>query len=317
MAAKKTVKKRDRNRDPITGEPGSHPVGVGLGTAVGGVAGGAALGAAASTAVAGAALGAAAGPVGAVLGVVAGGIVGALAGKSVAETVDPTGEDAYWRENYSSRPYAEKKAGYEAFRPAYQYGWASRARYPSQRFEEVEGELESGWKKTKSGLGWDKARHAVRDAWERIDQRATPGTAPPAGPDTSTEGGQTVRLHEEELRTRKRPVKKGEVRVRKEVVTEHKTLEVPVSHEEVVIERRPLSGRENSPSAFREEEVRVPVRAEQVRVEKTPVVTEEVQVGKRKVQGTKQVSGTVRKERVRVEKTGDATVYDTRKPAKK
>src|SRR4051794_32509382 len=54
---------RDSNQDPITGEPGAHPVGVGVGTAAGGAAAGA-LG------------GAAAGPVGAVVGAVAGGLAG-------------------------------------------------------------------------------------------------------------------------------------------------------------------------------------------------------------------------------------------------
>ena len=55
----------DANRDPLTGAPGAHPVGVGLGTAAGGMA-------------AGAAAGAVAGPVGAVAGAVVGGIVGGL-----------------------------------------------------------------------------------------------------------------------------------------------------------------------------------------------------------------------------------------------
>ena len=48
---------------------------------------------------------------------------------------------------------------------------------------------------------------------------------------------------------------------------------------------------------------------EQVRVEKTPVVKEEVTVGKRQVHETEQVGGTVRKEEVRVEKQGDVDVH--------
>ena len=53
----------DANRDPLTGAPGSHPVG----TATGAVAGGAA----------GAAVGSAAGPVGTVVGAAVGAVVGA------------------------------------------------------------------------------------------------------------------------------------------------------------------------------------------------------------------------------------------------
>ena len=68
------------NRDPITGAPGSHPIGTGLGAAVGGVA-------------AGAAIGSVAGPVGTAVGAAAGAVVGGLAGKGVAETVEPTVDD--------------------------------------------------------------------------------------------------------------------------------------------------------------------------------------------------------------------------------
>ena len=81
---------RDAHRDPITGTPGAHPVGVGLGAAAGGMA-------------AGAAAGTVAGPVGTAIGAAAGAIVGGLAGKGIAEQIDPTIEEAYWRENYTAR----------------------------------------------------------------------------------------------------------------------------------------------------------------------------------------------------------------------
>ncbi len=160
----------DANRDPITGEAGAHPVGTGLGAATAGAA-------------VGAAGGAAAGPVGAVVGAVAGGIVGGLAGHSIAESIDPTAEDAYWREHYASRPYHEPTHSYDEYAPAYRHGWESRARYPDRRFEEVESDLGRDWEKVKahSHLTWDRARHATRDAWERIEHAATqknPGRGP-------------------------------------------------------------------------------------------------------------------------------------------
>src|SRR5262249_37777679 len=77
------VTSSDMNLDPITGEPGAHPVGTGIGAATGGAA-------------TGAAAGSVAGPVGTVVGAVAGGIVGGLAGHSIAEAIDPTAEQAYW-----------------------------------------------------------------------------------------------------------------------------------------------------------------------------------------------------------------------------
>jgi uncharacterized protein (TIGR02271 family) len=122
-------------------------------------------------------------------------------------------------------------------------------------------------------------------------------------------GAKKIQVREEELHAHKQPVEAGEVRVRKEVVTEHKTLEVPVKREEVVIERHPVSGQRVASSDIRPgEEIRIPVKEEQVNVEKQAVVKEEVRVGKREVQDTEKVSGTVRKEQVKVEQEGDVKV---------
>src|SRR2546421_5181345 len=85
---------RDANRDPITGTPGAHPVGTGVGAAGAGAAG--------------AAIGAAAGPAGAAIGAVVGAVAGGLVGKGVAEAVNPTEEENYWKENYQTRPYFEE-----------------------------------------------------------------------------------------------------------------------------------------------------------------------------------------------------------------
>lgn len=120
----------------------------------------------------------------------------------------------------------------------------------------------------------------------------------------SVEGGQTMKLHEEKLQVHKDMVETGEVTLRKEVHTEHKTIEVPVMKEEIVIERRAASGTDTS-GTLGNETIRVPVREEQVHVEKQPVVTEEISVGKRKVQGTERVDSTIRKEDVRIDKQGD------------
>ncbi len=122
------------------------------------------------------------------------------------------------------------------------------------------------------------------------------------------EGGRTMQLREEELHARKQPVETGEARVRKEVVTEQKTLEVPVTREEVVVERRPASGPAASSDIRAGEEIQIPVKEEQVQVEKQPVVKEEVKVSKRPVQGTEKVSGTVRKEQAKVEREGDVDI---------
>lgn len=159
--------RKDANRDPISGAPGSHPVGTGIGAAAGGVA-------------AGAAAGSVAGPVGTVVGAAIGAVAGGLAGKGIAEMIDPTVEEAYWRETYSSRPYVTQGATYDDYGPAYMYGVENYPRYAGRSFDEVEPELGRDWQraKGKSSLTWDNAKHATRDSWQRVSdtiERATPG----------------------------------------------------------------------------------------------------------------------------------------------
>jgi len=150
-----------------------------------------------------------------------------------------------------------------------------------------------------TGTSTGTATHATAQA-------ATHGTAAHAA------AGDTIQVKEERLHAETRPVETGEVRVRKEVHTENRTVEVPVQREEVVIERTPVHGRaasEGIAGDIREgEEIRIPVREEQVNVTKEAVVVEEVKVGKRVVQDTEQVSGQVRKEEVRVEQQGDVDI---------
>jgi hypothetical protein len=177
MSREQKPKAPDENRDPISGEPGAHPIGVGTGTAVGGTAGGAAVGGLAAAAAAGGIAGSVVGPVGTAIGtavgVVAGGIAGAYAGKSIAEKVNPTEEDQYWRRNYRSRPYVNPDASYEEYQTAYRYGWETRAQHAGRSFDEAEAELRKHWGSNKSKLEWKNAGPAVRDAWDRIDKNCS------------------------------------------------------------------------------------------------------------------------------------------------
>jgi len=138
------------------------------------------------------------------------------------------------------------------------------------------------------------------------------GLASGAGARTSGDR-QTVALHDEELQVHKRPIDKGEVRVHKEVTTEHKTVQVPVTREEVVIEHHPAGERAGSCSNVGEQQIRIPVKEEEVDVQKRAVVREEVSVGKRKVQETKQVSGDIRHEQLKVDNSKDAKVEHVRR----
>jgi len=286
MASKKKATKKDkeksvdlppkgpRNPDPLTDAAGAHPIETGVGAALGGAG-------------AGLAIGAAGGPVGAVIGgIVGGAVAGGLAGKGIGELIDPTTEDTWLRGYFGSRRERTKGETHEDYRPAYRYGLAASERFPGKRFEECEVDLRSGWDQARgtSAMTWDQARGAVKNAYDR-----------------------TIQLREEKLRVNKTPVEAGDVRVRKEVHTEHRTVSVPVEREEVVIERRPAGGRASGD--VKAEEIHIPVKEEHVG--KETVAREEVRIGKRKVRGTKQVEGDVQREELVVEKERDAKVRQT------
>lgn len=154
---KEVTKGTDSNPDPITGAPGAHPVGTGLGAAAGGAA-------------TGAAIGSIAGPLGTAAGVAIGAVVGGLMGKAAAEAIDPTVEDAYWRENYQREPYVSKGTKYDDYADAYRTGYEGyRTHGQSRSFEQVEPDLRKSYEQNrKSSLAWDKAREAARAAWERV-----------------------------------------------------------------------------------------------------------------------------------------------------
>lgn len=157
MQNTETIERENANRDPITDEPGAHPVGTGVGAALGGAA-------------AGAAVGTVAGPVGTVIGAAVGAIAGGLAGKGVAEVMDPTVENAYWRDNFTDRPYVEGGAKFDDYGPAYGYGVDSSTKFGDRNFDDIEPDLARDWDAARgtSSLSWERARNASRDAWERV-----------------------------------------------------------------------------------------------------------------------------------------------------
>jgi uncharacterized protein (TIGR02271 family) len=121
--------------------------------------------------------------------------------------------------------------------------------------------------------------------------------------DSSNSAVDRVQLFGEVLRVHKERTNRGEVRVRKDVITENQTIEVPVTREELVLERVGVAANTPAPSANigRAQEIRVPLSEETVRLEKQPVVREEVLVGKREVADVARVSDDVRHEELRVD----------------
>jgi uncharacterized protein (TIGR02284 family) len=158
MAAEEREERDDLNRDPITDEPGSHPIGTGVGAAGG--------------AVAGAAAGSIAGPAGAAVGGVVGAVIGGLAGHAAGEAVNPTAEEAYWRDNYDKQPYYQQGRSWDDYEPAYRLGLTGRTRYEDP-WTSVEPRLASEWDSTRgnSSLNWQHAGPAANAAWQRADEQ--------------------------------------------------------------------------------------------------------------------------------------------------
>ncbi len=115
-------------------------------------------------------------------------------------------------------------------------------------------------------------------------------------------------LRKEELDIAKNKVKIGEVEISKEIVEEQKVIDVPVMHEEVVIERRAIDNEPSDSPIGVEETIYIPVSEERVEVGKHTVVTGEVVARKNTAEETRQVKETVKREEARVHKDGDPNI---------
>jgi len=268
----------DANRDPLSGEPGAHPVGTGIGAAGAGAMG-AAIG------------GVVGGPIGAVVGSVIGSVAGGLMGKGAAEAVNPTEEDTYWQNNYASRPYVEPDTGYDAYQPAYNTGYEGFNRYAEteKTYDEIEPELQNHYEQNyaSSGVPWEKAKHAARDAY--------------------------IKLYEERLVADKQRVKAGEVTVGKHIETDTARVAVPVEKERVVVERiTPTdAGVAVNPATVNfgsSETARIDVYEETADIQKQAFVREEVNVRKEVQQEVVQVEEKVRREELDIDTHGQSVI---------
>jgi uncharacterized protein (TIGR02271 family) len=107
---------------------------------------------------------------------------------------------------------------------------------------------------------------------------------------------------EERLRVGTESAETGRVRLRKYVVTEHQQVTVPVSHEEVRVEREPIrDGVDGGRARIGEEQQEVTLHAERPVVDKNVEAVERVRLGTETVTEDRTVSGEVRKERIEVD----------------
>jgi len=118
-------------------------------------------------------------------------------------------------------------------------------------------------------------------------------------------------LKREELDIAKNRVQKGDVEIGKEIIEEHKKVDVPVKREEVVIERRSLNNEASDSPISSEETIKIPLSEEKINVGKHTVITGEISARKRETENTEHIDETLKREEAIINKTGDANVIDS------
>ena len=243
----------------------------------------------------GAALGSLGGPLGTIIGGIAGAASGWWTGRAVSEAASTFDNDEdYYRNSYSSRSgstgtssasSSSSSSNYDSVRPAYQLGHTAgfNPEYANRSYSDVEPDLRRGYESYASNNTtaprYEDVRGHIADAYQRGQERR-------------------ITLSEEQLAVGKREVQAGEVNLRKTVETQHVQQSVPLTREEVSIERRPLSAADAGNINIGEETIRVPLTREEAVVEKRVVGTEEVVVRTREVTENQTVEADLRKERL-------------------
>ena len=150
---------------------------------------------------------------------------------------------------------------------------------------------------SRSASGAEAGRAGLDDRQEAGYVQDTAGYA-----SEETTGDEAMTRSEERLNVGKETVEAGRARLRKHVVTENVTRTVPVSHEEVRLEREPITEANRdaavSGEPISEDEHEVTLRAERPVVEKETVPVERVRLATDTVTEDAQVSDSVRKEQI-------------------
>jgi len=169
---------------------------------------------------------------------------------------------------------------------------------------------------------------AREEAVASPESRAEPaGAREPLGARTDKAGGRAnladaseerrIPLAEEEIIAEKETRQAGEVRVRKDIVTEPRQVTVPVTREEVKVDFVPGARGAAAPdSAFKQQEVSVPVMEEDVELRKRAVSRGEARISKEAREDQVSASESVRREEIDVERdmsAGERRAGSTRK----
>ena len=119
---------------------------------------------------------------------------------------------------------------------------------------------------------------------------------------------QKIFLREEQLGISKEKIKTAEVTVHKEFIKEHKTITVPVTREEIVIEKKIVDS--NTLQEKHIETIRIPIKEESVEVTKRPVVLGEVSIYQEEIHSIKKIKDMIQKEKIHLDVSGQAEVIN-------
>jgi len=298
MNTKKENQNQDANRDPITGEPGAHPVGTGTGAVAGG-------------AVAGAITGTLAGPIGTGIGAAAGAVVGGLAGKAVGEQFNPTeaGElerfmdytvvdqnddkigtiDAVWEDHAGQPAYLAVRTGWLGFGKAHvvpaqnaemnQERKRIRLPYTAEQVKKAPS-FDSQCDITEESEFTIASHFGTQRHWEN-----DVGSRPIADEKTGlSDADGNILPQEESTHASKREVEYGGMRRRNAIRTETANQPVELFHDEIAIERAPLTGSEQTSelTGNDDRDIYIPLRREEAALEKKTPARDEILTGKRR-----------------------------------
>ncbi|MGH8029319.1 MAG: hypothetical protein ACREO3_05215 [Arenimonas sp.] len=94
-------------------------------------------------------------------------------GNGAADLLNPSLEEAYWRDNYADEAYVRPDFKFDDYAPAYRIGYLGATRREGRSFEEAEPQLREQYERVRNGspLHWDAARVPAQAAWERVAAR--------------------------------------------------------------------------------------------------------------------------------------------------
>ncbi|MEH7073602.1 YsnF/AvaK domain-containing protein [Neobacillus drentensis] len=116
----------------------------------------------------------------------------------------------------------------------------------------------------------------------------------------------TLQLHKEELQVTKKWVETADVTIYKKTYTEEKQILVPVTREELIIEKRVFNPGDAIETEM--ETIRIPLSEERIEVTLHPTALEEVEIYKNQFEELIQICETMKEEKLNIDINGDVKV---------